>query len=96
MEFSEHKNSINITLKQHENHALLIVSNIGPLLPKNMNEDLLNSMVSVRPPKKQDKTHLGLGLFIAKMITEFHQGEICIQNRQDNLGVEVLVSLPLI
>ena len=96
MEFSEHQNSINITLKQHANHALLKVSNIGPLLPKNMNEELLNSMVSVRSSVKQDKTHLGLGLFIAKMITEFHHGKISIQNRKDNLGVEVLVSLPLI
>jgi K+-sensing histidine kinase KdpD len=55
----------------------------------------LNSMVSVRAQKSQDKTHLGLGLFIAKMIAEFHQGEIIIENRQDSSGVNVSLSLPL-
>jgi len=96
MEFSEAENAIKITLKKEDRFAVLVVSNIGPLLPDNMTDQLLNSMVSVRAEKSQDKTHLGLGLFIAKMIAEFHQGEITIQNRQDGLGVEVLLSLPLV
>lgn len=95
MEFSESGNAIEITLKKEDRFALLVVSNIGPLLPENMTDQLLNSMVSVRTKNSQDKTHLGLGLFIAKMIAEFHQGEIMIQNRQDGLGVAVLLSLPL-
>ena len=95
MEFSETQNPIEISLAQQANNAVLSISNLGPLLPENMSDELLNSMVSVRPQNKQDKTHLGLGLFIANMICEFHQGKISIHNRQDNLGVEVLVSLPL-
>ncbi|MFT7052476.1 MAG: two-component system sensor histidine kinase ChvG [Psychromonas sp.] len=94
MEFSKTVNAIEITLKMEGKFAYLLVSNIGPLLPDNMTDQLLNSMVSVRTKNSQDKTHLGLGLFIAKMIAEFHQGEITIQNRQDGLGVEVLLSLP--
>ncbi len=95
MEFSEPQNPIEISLKQQAKNALITVSNIGPLLPENMSDELLKSMVSVRPQSRQNKTHLGLGLFIAKIISEFHQGEISIQNRADNLGVEVSVSLPL-
>ena len=96
MEFSETHNPIEVSLTRQANNALLSISNIGPLLPEKMNDKLLNSMVSVRAENKQEKTHLGLGLFIAKMICEFHQGKICIQNRKDNLGVEVLVSLPIV
>jgi two-component system sensor histidine kinase ChvG len=95
MEFSETKNAIVITLKREGRLALLLVSNTGPLLPDNMTGQLLNSMVSVRAQKSQDKTHLGLGLFIAKMIAEFHQGEIIIENRQDSSGVNVSLSLPI-
>ncbi|WP_019613904.1 proteobacterial dedicated sortase system histidine kinase [Psychromonas ossibalaenae] len=95
MEFSEQENAIHISLKQQGDSALLTVANIGPLLPENMSDELLNSMVSVRAKNSKDKTHLGLGLFIAKMITEFHQGKISIRNREDNLGVEVLISLPI-
>lgn len=96
MEFSETENAIETTLNIEERFALLVVSNIGPLLPEKMTDQLLNSMVSVRAKNTQDKTHLGLGLFIAKMIAEFHQGKIMIQNRQDGLGVDVLLRLPLV
>jgi two-component system sensor histidine kinase ChvG len=95
MEFSKTENTIEITLKIEGRFAFLVVSNTGPLLPGKLTDQLLNSMVSVRTEKSQDKTHLGLGLFIAKMIAEFHQGEIMIQNRQDRLGVDVLLSLPI-
>jgi two-component system sensor histidine kinase ChvG len=95
MEFSDTENAIEITLKKEGGFACLLVSNRGPLLPDNMTDQLLNSMVSVRTKKSQDKTHLGLGLFIVKMIAEFHRGEIIIKNRADGLGVEVLLRLPV-
>lgn len=96
MEFSTPEDPITLSLTHSANTAQLSVTNIGPLLPKNMSEELLNSMVSVRKENKQNKTHLGLGLFIAQMICKFHQGKITIANRKDTLGVEVLVSLPLV
>jgi signal transduction histidine kinase len=96
MEFSETQHPIEISLSRQADIAQLCISNIGPLLPEKMNDELLNSMISIRPQSRQDKTHLGLGLFIAKMICKYHQGEISIHNRQDKRGVEVLVSLPII
>jgi two-component system sensor histidine kinase ChvG len=96
MEFSETQHPIEISLSRQADTAQLCISNIGPLLPEKMNDELLNSMISIRPQSRQDKTHLGLGLFIAKMICKYHQGEISIHNRQDKRGVEVLVSLPII
>lgn len=85
-----------MTLSQQNNQAYLIVSNKGPLLPENMGDQLLNSMVSVRTQNQQSKPHLGLGLFIARLITDYHQGKILLRNRKDNLGVEVCVMLPTV
>ncbi|WP_369434350.1 proteobacterial dedicated sortase system histidine kinase [Psychromonas sp. MME1] len=96
LEFSEAQNPIKILLKQQTSNALIEISNAGPLLPENMSDQLLNSMVSIRKQSHQQQTHLGLGLFIAKMICEFHQGQIQIQNRSDKSGVQVLVTFPLI
>jgi K+-sensing histidine kinase KdpD len=60
-----------------------------------MTDQLLNSMISIRTQDKQNKPHLGLGLFIARLISEYHNGTIMLRNRTDNKGVEVIVTLPL-
>jgi len=52
-------------------------------------------MVSVRPAEKQNQPHLGLGLYIARLICEFHQGSISAQNKQDSTGVKLLIKLPV-
>ncbi|OAN11723.1 proteobacterial dedicated sortase system histidine kinase [Photobacterium jeanii] len=94
-EFSEDKTAIEVQLATNTQEAVLTVSNRGPLLPENMANQLLNSMVSIRSQEKKDKPHLGLGLYIARLITDYHQGDIAIRNRHDNLGVEVEIKLPL-
>ena len=95
VDFSQDDHAINVTLSKSMGQACLIVSNKGPLLPENMGDQLLNSMVSVRAQSQQSKPHLGLGLFIARLITDYHQGRILLRNREDNLGVEVCVMLPV-
>ncbi|ELR66009.1 Sensor histidine kinase [Photobacterium marinum] len=94
-DFSDNQNPIEVILTQNGPQANLSVSNYGPLLPENMSDQLLNSMVSVRSQNKQSKPHLGLGLFIARLITEFHEGEIRLKNRADQKGVEVIITLPI-
>ncbi|MGR5148422.1 proteobacterial dedicated sortase system histidine kinase [Photobacterium alginatilyticum] len=94
-DFSKNEDAIEVSLVQKGLSAVLTVSNRGPLLPDNMSDQLLNSMVSVRSQQKQTKPHLGLGLFIARLITQFHQGEIELKNRLDQQGVEVVITLPV-
>jgi signal transduction histidine kinase len=48
-------------------------------------------MVSMRPG--EDNKHLGLGLYIAKLIAEGHGGKIDAENTDD--GVTFRVSLPM-
>jgi len=52
-------------------------------------------MVSIRK-KLETKSHLGLGLYVAKTIAEFHGGNIQAKNRKDGKsGVIFTILLPL-
>jgi len=73
----------------------LRVINQGELLPEHMQENLFESMVSVRK-KRGSKPHLGLGLYIVRMIVEFHNGNVMAKNTQNQNGVEIRVILPKI
>ncbi|MEJ2765982.1 proteobacterial dedicated sortase system histidine kinase [Photobacterium sp. MCCC 1A19761] len=93
-DFSADQDAIEVSLTENATMAILTISNQGPLLPEDMADQLLNSMVSVRSQEKQTKPHLGLGLFIARLITDYHQGIITLRNRNDSNGVDVVIQLP--
>lgn len=94
VDFCEPGKTINIELKSKNKLAILSVSNPGPILAKEMRERLFDSMVSLRN-KKEDIPHLGLGLFIVKLITEFHLGSVEGGNLEDESGVFFRISLPI-
>lgn len=96
VEFSQSGAPVEIYVSAHNKMSCITVSNIGPNLPEQMGNQLLGSMVSVRDEKyKSEKPHLGLGLYIARLVTEFHQGRLSISNRISGDGVNVSVLLPL-
>jgi two-component system, OmpR family, sensor histidine kinase ChvG len=72
----------------------LAVANEGPPLPEAMQGRLFDSMVSVRTEHVGDEPHLGLGLYIVRLIAEFHGGSVQAENRPDGRGVVVTVTLP--
>jgi len=74
-------------------HGTLTVSNTGPPLPAEMAGRLFESMVSVRPEGGREP-HLGLGLYIVRLIAEFHGGAAQAVNREDGSGVVVRVACP--
>ncbi|TEW51566.1 proteobacterial dedicated sortase system histidine kinase [Psychromonas algicola] len=98
IEFSLHETPITVTLRKNgkDNSAILSIENKGPLLSNNNNQDLFQSMVSIRPTSQQHDTHLGLGLYIAKMICDYHQAQLSIANNRDLTGVEVTITFPLL
>jgi signal transduction histidine kinase len=51
-------------------------------------------MVSMRSDQGGEP-HLGLGLYIVRLIAEFHGGRVAARNRDDGRGVVVTVTLPL-
>ena len=65
-----------------------------PQLPEKDFDGLFQQLVSYRS-KGDDKPHLGLGLFIARLITEYHRGTISAANLENQSGVSFNVKLPL-
>ena len=95
VEFSTGQNPIKIRLTVDEGIAILRVINDGPGLPLEMRDKLFDSMVSVRASHDSSNSHLGLGLYIARIITDFHGGTISAADREDTEGVIVTVKIPL-
>ena len=56
---------------------------------------LFDSMVSVRAGADAAEPHLGLGLYIVRLIAQFHGGRADARNLPDNAGVVVTVALPM-
>jgi len=80
---------IRITLGTAPGSVELTVENEGPLLPEEMRGKLFESLVSVRGERTGGEPHLGLGLYIARLIAEFHGGEIRARNLASGEGVVV-------
>ena len=86
--FSGDGDTIDIALHTVDDALELSVTNPGPPLPKHMR--VFDSMVSVRDGK--DSKHLGLGLYVARLIAEGHGGRIAADNVEG--GVRFTVTLP--
>ncbi len=96
VEFSEQGKPIRVACYEDNGEAVVSVANSGPYLDHDMKDRIFDSMVSVRPESKKKQPHLGMGLHIARMITEFHQGYIYADNLLEDEGVIVVLRIPLI
>lgn len=94
VEFNAAGTPIVVRLERGDTELRLSVGNEGPLLPDAMRGRLFDSMVSVRGDQVSDAPHLGLGLYIVRLIAEAHHGSATAQNRDDGRGVVVSVMLP--
>jgi two-component system, OmpR family, sensor histidine kinase ChvG len=52
-------------------------------------------MVSVRSGNSGGEPHLGLGLYIVRLIAEFHGGRAEALDREDDSGIVMRVRCPL-
>jgi len=95
IEFSPPGEAVRIRLEEQGRYALLAVHNKGPTLPAEMRARLFESMVSVREPRSGGAPHLGLGLYVARLIAEFHGGAIEAADAATGDGVVLRVHLPL-
>jgi len=91
--FAPKQSEILLSLTATEKSVRLTVDNIGPLLPDNMQQQLFDSMVSIRK-EKSDTPHLGLGLYIVKLIAQHHHGQLSACNNAEKSGVSFCVELP--
>lgn len=85
---------IGLHLERHDQMATLRVSNSGSRLPEGLGEQLFESLVSARSGDGK-APHLGLGMYIARVIARHHGGQISARNLPRDNGVEFSVELPL-
>ncbi|MDP5130478.1 MAG: proteobacterial dedicated sortase system histidine kinase [Paraglaciecola sp.] len=88
-DFSQPGSLIAVKLSCSDRSLHLSITNLGQSLPEKMQDQLFDSMVSIRAKQHSDQTHLGLGLYIAKIIANYHGGDIEISNLADGRGVSV-------
>ncbi|HUG97838.1 MAG TPA: ATP-binding protein [Gammaproteobacteria bacterium] len=70
----------------------LVVANAGSRLPAGGPARLFDSLVSVRETGAEP--HLGLGLFIVRLVAEHHGCRATARNLPDGGGVEFVIELP--
>jgi dedicated sortase system histidine kinase len=95
VEFSN-DDTVAVNFATNNQQLTLTISNNGALLPEQMNEQLFDSMVSIRQKHNNEQPHLGLGLYIARLICQFHSGTIKAVNKLTQQGVDVIIKLPLV
>jgi dedicated sortase system histidine kinase len=95
IDFSRAGTAIIIQLIEDNQSVTMNIINEGKPLPEAMQGSLFDSMVSIRS-KSNDEPHLGLGLHIVRLITEFHHGQVSGYNRTDKQGAVFSIKLPTI
>ena len=88
VDFTPVGGEIRLSLTRQGHETILQVANQGPALPEGRDKTLFDSMVSARQGRS-DAVHLGLGLYIARLIADFHGGTIRAFNRADGVCIEV-------
>ena len=99
VDYSRAGEPIRVSLEREFDLARLRVENKGPLLPEEMRGKLFESMISVRGERRTDRPsgepHLGLGLYVARLIAEFHGGTISAGNLAAGDGVQLSATFRL-
>ncbi len=96
VDFSEQPIPIKIKLVQEGKQARLDILNRGQSLPTKMQERLFESMVSLRPQSRGKKEpHLGLGLYMVRLIAGYHGGQVRADNNPEGPGAMFTVLLPI-
>jgi two-component system, OmpR family, sensor histidine kinase ChvG len=93
-DFTPKGGPIAIVLTREQRSCTLTVRNEGPLLPPQLDNRLFESLVTSRS-SVNGKPHLGLGLYIVRLIADFHRGTVNATNLPDDTGIAVSLELPL-
>ncbi|WP_198262754.1 ATP-binding protein [sulfur-oxidizing endosymbiont of Gigantopelta aegis] len=101
---SFHKTGTPIILSLHEaknqqsgenKHTVQIeLSNYGAMIDDDKLESIFTSLTSYRNHRSM-QDHLGLGLYIASLISQFHQGRLTALNNKREQTMHFIFSLPI-
>ena len=95
VDFCPKNGTVTVRLEHVQANYRLQVANDGPLIPEALMGRLFESLFEQRQGG-DDKPHFGLGLYIVRLVAEFHGGMAVAANRDDGSGVVFSITLPLI
>ena len=95
VDFCPSTGTITVRLARAAGNYMLQVENDGPPIPQELLEKLFESLFEQRQGR-DDKPHFGLGLYIVRLIAEFHGGTAVAANRSNGDGAIFTITLPLI
>jgi len=93
VDFTPPGGEIAVALQAADGDWRLSVANPGSRLPSGPPERLFDSLVSERSDAGEG-AHLGLGLFVVRLIAAHHGGRVSARNLSGSGGVEFAVELP--
>jgi signal transduction histidine kinase len=94
-DFSDGTAPITLELESGTGGYSIAVRNRGKPLPDVMTDSLFESMVSVRTETAREQSHLGLGLYLVRLIAEFHGGRPFAVNTVDGVRIGFTISASL-
>jgi two-component system, OmpR family, sensor histidine kinase ChvG len=95
VDFCPATGTITVRLARAAGNYVLQVENDGPPIPQELLGRLFESLFEQRQGR-DDKPHFGLGLYIVRLIAEFHGGTAVAANRTHGGGAIFTITLPLI
>lgn len=88
--------TIDVIVTQQDEKALLIVKNTGDVLPEDKRK-IFDLFVSLRTEERKTDDNFGLGLYIVKLITESHGGQVSAHDLKGNeTGAYFKVEFPIL
>jgi two-component system, OmpR family, sensor histidine kinase ChvG len=95
LDFHRNNSPLRVQLDVFKEQLRITVANRGPTLPPASESSLFDSMVSHRGADGQNRLHFGLGLYVVRIIAQYHGGSSRAVNLADGSGVAIMVQLPL-
>ncbi|MCH9675324.1 MAG: hypothetical protein K0U93_28040 [Gammaproteobacteria bacterium] len=98
VEFSKVNTPVVVGVSAEGGFAVVAVDNVGMPISKEVSERAFEPLVSIRSgstgSSPSETPHLGIGLFIARIVVQFHAGSIDISNSEGGNGVTVTARFP--
>jgi signal transduction histidine kinase len=89
------KGSVDINVKKYNDDVIISVKDTGIGLEKNQTHDVFNKFARADQAVKMNVIGNGLGLFVAKVMVEAHNGKIWVESDGIGKGSTFYISLPI-
>ncbi len=95
IDYSLPNHPIEIIVKQQTDTVQIAILNRGPAIDEEIRDSLFESMVSSRRESDSERPHLGLGLYIVRLVAIHHGGSVTAENERGVDGACFTVRLPI-